>query len=203
MPTTNPRPNRPQAVPRLGQPPPPRVAAAAPFQRSVIRESRAIWGLDAPIPVIGAQFQQESGWRPTICSPYACGLAQFTPSTAAWISRAYPGSLAGADVFNPAWAIRALVRYDRHLFDRVPPAATECDQWAFTLSAYNGGLGWVARDAALCDAAAGCDGRRWFRNVELHSKRSKAAMRENRGYPRRILFNQEPYTMWGRSITCN
>lgn len=188
------------ALPAAAQEPP---RAALAYRDTLIREARFTWGLDAPVPVMAAQIAQESGWRADVCSPFACGLTQFTPGTARWIAALYP-RLAQADVFNPGWAIRALVTYDRHLYDRVPAAASDCDRWAFALSSYNGGLGWVNRDTRLCTAMTGCDGTRWFYNTETRNAgRSAAAWTENRGYPRRILFNQEPYARWGEAVTCD
>lgn len=170
------------------------------YRDTLIRESRFTWGLDAPVPVMAAQMQQESHWDPAICSAYACGLAQFTPATARWISKAYPGLETG-DVFNIGWAIRALVVYDHHLYERVPPAATDCDRWAFALSSYNGGLGWLQRDVRMT-VRAGKNGKIWAGNVALYSPRGKAAKVENRGYPRKILNNEATYAGWGRSLSC-
>ena len=92
-----------------------------------------------------AQLQAESSWRPTASSGVADGLAQFTPGTAAWISRAYP-ELGPPAPFSPRWALRALVIYDQHLFDRITGTATDCDRWGMVLVAYNGGGGWPQRD---------------------------------------------------------
>jgi soluble lytic murein transglycosylase-like protein len=170
------------------------------YQRDVIRNARVVWGLDAPVPVFAAQIHQESRWRSDARSPYASGLAQFTPATAGWIADAFPGELRDAQPLNPAWAIRALVRYDRYLWDRVS-GATVCDRWAFTLSGYNGGPGWVPRDRKLA-AQGGADPQRWFGHVELYNAgRREDFFRENRGYPRRILIVLQPlYTGWGTTV---
>lgn len=170
------------------------------YQRDLVRNARAVWGLDAPIATFAAQIHQESGWRPDVSSKYAHGLAQFTPATADWIGGAY-SDVGAADPFNPSWALRALVRYDKHLYDR-NTGASECDRWAFTLSAYNGGQGWVVRDRKLA-AAAGADPQRWWGHVERYSGRAKWAITENRGYPRRILLVLQPrYAAWGPAIDC-
>ncbi len=170
------------------------------YQRQLMREAQAVWGLKAPIALFAAQIHQESGWRADARSKFAGGLAQFTPDTAAWIGSAYK-DLAGAEPFNPSWAMRAMVRYDRHLFDRIE-AVSPCDQWAMTLSAYNGGLGWLKRDKALT-LRAGLDPLRWWENVELHSPRADWAIRENRGYPRRIMLDlQSRYHRWGAAVPC-
>lgn len=177
--------------------------ASLPYQRGLTRAARAVWGLEAPVPAMAAQIEQESAWSATAQSAYAQGLAQFTPSTAAWISGAYPSSLKANQPFNPAWALRALVQYDFWLAARAG-AADECHGWAMLLSAYNGGLGWLNRDKNLCAAETSCNERLWFGNVELYTARSAAAMRENRAYPRRILLtNQAHYDDWGRTIRCS
>lgn len=175
---------------------------ALPYQRALTGTARQVWGLDAPVAVFGAQIHQESGWRRDARSKFAGGLAQFTPDTATWIGSLYRDELGAADPFNPSWAMRALVRYDKHLFDRVEAAATPCDRWAFTLSGYNGGSGWVARDRRLAELV-GADPGRWWGNVELHSPRADWAMKENRGYPRRILLVLQPaYARWGPGVVC-
>ena len=178
--------------------------ASLEYKRDVIREARAVWGLDAPVALFAGQIEQESAWRPKVCSPFACGLAQFTPATADWISGAYPETLGERQPFNPQWAIRALVTYDRRIHDgSAVPSASECDRFGFLLSGYNGGPGWVGRDRRLCGSAPGCESDRWFGHVEKHSGRAVWAMKENREYPRRILFQRQfNYEKWGRTVKC-
>ena len=164
------------------------------------RNARAVWGLDAPVATFASQVHQESRWRPDAVSPVgAQGIAQFMPATADWIAQAYP-ALAERQPFNPSWGLRALVTYDRHLWDRVK-ASSECDRMAMTLSAYNGGLGWVWRDQKLA-TANGADSSRWFGQVErFNAGRHAAAFKENRGYPRLILLTYEPRYIaagWGK-----
>ena len=171
--------------------------SALPYRNTLIREARAEWGLSAPVAVFAGQIEQESGWNPRACSAYACGLAQFTPATAADIAP----RLNGNDVFNPAWAIRALVLYDHDLYGEVDFATRACDRWAFTLSAYNGGLGNVRKDMALCTAS--CDPSLWFGMVALRSSRNPLAFRENRAYPANILYKRQlGYTSWGAKVQC-
>lgn len=99
---------------------PPRVAMK--YRADLVRSARLVWGLDAPVAVMAAQVHQESGWRPDARSAYAHGLAQFTPDTAEWIA-GQDAALAGADTGNPVWALRALARYDKWLYDRIPAAS--------------------------------------------------------------------------------
>lgn len=180
--------------------------AALRYQRTLTAEARLQWGLDAPVPVLAAQINQESRWRERACSAFACGLAQFTPPTAKWISGVYPKELGRNDVYNPEWAIRAMVRYDHLLGGAIlgTPVGSDCDLWAFTLSAYNGGLGWLDRDRLECRSAGRgvCDPSVWFGQVEHYTHRSDSARRENRRYPLLILAGQEPYRAWGQPIFC-
>ena len=179
------------------------------YHRELVRQARLVWGLDAPVARFAAQIHQESAWRPNAESPYAQGLAQFTPETAEWISGIY-GELAEAAPFSPRWALAALVRYDHWLLKRVSERSDgkgplpACDRWAMTMSAYNGGLGWVKRDRKLA-AEAGADSNRWWGEVEHHTGRADWAAKENREYPRRILRRWEPIyaaANWGGRPVC-
>lgn len=174
---------------------PPR--AAVPYRADLIRNARAVWGLDAPVAVFAAQIHQESAWRPqAVSAAGAQGLSQFMPATSEWIAGLYPELTANAP-FNPAWSLRALVQYDHWLHARVR-AVDDCERIAMVLSAYNGGLGWVQRDQRLA-ASKGLDRGRWFDQVEtVNAGRSAANWRENRDYPRRILHVHQPrYISWG------
>ena len=178
---------------RAAQPP----QAALQYRDDVIRNARLEWGMAAPVADFAAQLHQESGWRPDAVSPVgAQGLAQFMPATADWISQLMPG-LNSREPFNPAWAIRALVSYDRWLWQRVS-ATDSCERMAMALSGYNGGLGWVQRDKRLA-SQQGLDSTRWFGHVAtVNAGRSTANWRENRHYPQRILHELAPrYLTWG------
>lgn len=166
-------------------------AAALRHRAELTRNARSIWGLAAPVATFAAQVHQESGWRANVKSPVgARGMAQFMPATAEWISGLVP-ELAANEPFNPSWALRALVTYDKWLWDRIE-AATACERMALALSGYNGGLGWVRRDAKVA-AGRGLAPDRWWGHVEaVNAGRSEANWRENRGYPRRILRELGP-----------
>lgn len=159
------------------------------YRAAVERAAGAQFGLDAPVARIAAQIHAESGWRPKAASAYAQGLAQFTPETAKWLPSVCP-EVGEPDPWDAAWSIRAVACYDHYLYTRVG-GTTECDQWAFTLSSYNGGLEWLRRDQQRA-SAYGADPARWFSSVELRSARSAAARAENRDYVRRILLDLEP-----------
>ena len=176
--------------------------AALKYRSEIIRAARCEAGLSAPVAVFAAQVEQESGWNPEARSVVgASGLGQFMPATARDLGRSRP-DLGPAIPTNPGWALRALVAYDLVNLKRVR-AAAPADTWAMTLAAYNGGLGWVYRDAALA-SRQGLDPLRWWDNVELaNAGRSLAAKRENTGYPRAILLKRQPkYQAWGPGVDC-
>ena len=178
-------------------------ADAARYKRDLIRVSHAECGLDAPVATFAAQIHQESRWRTDARSPVgALGLAQFMPGTSKWIAGTYPDRLDGNQPYNPMWALQALVIYNRWHYQRIP-AQTDCDRWAFTLSAYNGGLGWVQRDKKKA-AAQGLDASRYWGSVEyVNAGRSAANFKENRGYPERIINRWQPLYQdagWGGGV---
>lgn len=169
------------------------------YRALLIREARVVWGMDAPVATFAAQIHQESMWRADAVSRAgAQGLAQFMPATARWLPSVAPRT--GDPLpLNPSWSIRAMLEYDRWLYQRIP-AAPVCDRWAMTLSAYNGGLGWLRRDRALA-AEYGLDSSRWEHVKLVNAGRSAASYRENRGYPDRILNRWTPVYRaagWGR-----
>ena len=182
--------------------------AALQYRGQIVREARAVWGMDAPVSVFAAQIHTESWWRnDTVSSVGAQGLAQFMPATARWLPSVAPETGKPAP-FNPAWSLRACVTYDRWLWNRLSPmragSLTTCDRMAFTLSAYNGGLGWVGRDRSLA-ARTGRDPDRWFGNVAgMNAGRSKSAIKENRRYVTLIFQRQSAYIAagWGPGVEC-
>ena len=105
------------ATAALAQVPP----EAARYRQALLRAAHAQWGLQAPVAALAAQVHQESAWNPQAVSRVgARGLAQFMPATARWWCERE--GIGGADCLphNPAWALRALVGYDKHLYDRAP-----------------------------------------------------------------------------------
>ena len=157
------------------------------YKREIIRAGRNVWGMEAPTATMAGQIHQESRFRADARSPVgAVGLTQFMPSTARWIQGAYPAELAG-DVLSPDWGIRALARYDRHLWERLS-GIDACERMAFVLSAYNGGEGWVRRRKARSDSPEVC----LFKTCDINPGITPANQRENAGYPRRILITLEP-----------
>lgn len=174
-------------------------AAALQYRSLLIRTAHAGWGMDAPVAVFAAQVHQESAWRPEAVSHVgAQGLAQFMPATSRWIATQAP-ELATPQPYNPAWALRALVTYDRWLYHRTPTRYTPYERMWVALRGYNGGLGHWQQEAASTglaqpsraqvDAACGS-----ARRAAVHCK-------ENLGYPHRILVVIQPrYLQWGPGL---
>lgn len=174
---------------------PPR--AALKHRADLVRIAHAEWGLDAPVAALAAQVHQESGWNPEAVSKVgAQGMAQFMPETTRWWCGLSNTPAAACIPTNPTWALRALVGYDRWLFDRVR-GPSEFDRLWAALRAYNGGLGhWQAEakyaggySRQAVDAACGS------------ARRAVTHCAENLGYPRRILLVlQLRYLGWGRGV---
>ena len=174
-------------------------SAAAHYRMDLTRAAHSQWGLDAPVASLAAQVHQESGWHPQAVSRVgATGLAQFMPGTAAWWCSMHPAQDCTPN--NPTWALRSLVGYDYYLFARVQ-GIDACNRFAFALSAYNGGLGWVNRDRLLA-SGKGLDALAWWDSVEgVNAGRTAANWRENRDYPRAILRRTTPLYVaagWGQ-----
>lgn len=143
--------------------------------------------MDAPTATFAGQIHQESMFRADARSGAgAIGIAQFTVPTQRWIQGAYPIELAG-DVLSPEWGIRALVRYDRHLWERVE-ALDGCERMAFALAGYNGGEGWVRKRKRLSDNPEVC----LFATCTINPGIKPSNQVENEGYPKRILLTLEP-----------
>lgn len=161
------------------------------YRYKLQREVIARFGEPSSVARIAAQVHQESRWRADARSPYAEGLAQFTPATGAWLSADVCPEIGPPDPWSADWSVRAVVCYDAWLYARVADAATPCDRWAFALGSYNGGLANLRRDQRRA-SANGADPAQWFDQVERFSARAHWAFVENRDYVRRILTLLEP-----------
>lgn len=178
------------------------------YKRALIGEARHAFGLKAPISSFAAQIHQESFWTAHAESRVgAQGMAQFMPGTAKWIVRLYP-ELWPAHPYSPRWAIRAMVRYDRHLWDvvwrqhEIKPV-DDCHTFAMVLSSYNGGSGWLDKRRKRSEHPGLCfdvGHRRGSCSINPGIKPSN--QKENAGYSYRILKELEPRYLvhgWGRA----
>ncbi len=171
--------------------------AAEIYRRELIGEARFAFGLNAPIALLAGQISQESAWRPDVCSAYACGLSQFTARTAKWIAETH-APLGPPAPLDPHWAIRAMVTYDKSLYDAVKPAKTDCDRWKFTLSDYNGGSNWRIKRQAMSPQPGDFSISSAFNPGVLPSNQ-----KQNEQYPFRIVYNWQPiFTSWNGPLIC-
>lgn len=174
------------------------------YRRYVEQAAAEEWGVDGSPARLAAQIHQESSWNPKARSPVGAeGLAQFMPSTGAWIAEAFPDKLGQFDPWDPQQAALAAAVYDAWLVKR-NPGTTQCDSWAFGLSAYNGGEKRLHQEMQLAERR-GLDAGTWFGAVSGQRSRSEAAWRENRGYVQRILRVLEPAYLdagWSGKAVC-
>lgn len=182
------------AAPACAQPIP---AAAHKYRAELTRAAHGQWGLDAPIAALAAQVHQESGWQPNAVSRVgAAGMAQFMPSTAAWWCERNCLTPEQCQPTNPTWALRALVGYDRYLFDRTPARYSEHDRLWVALRGYNGGLGHWSAEAVSTGLAQPT--RKQVDAACGQARRHRLHCPENLGYPHRILSVLQPrYATWG------
>lgn len=168
--------------------------AAWQYQKPILRANWTYHGTDQYVAATAAQIHQESLWRARAQSPVGAeGLTQFMPATARGESRRCGLGLPAP--FDPDWAIQAQSCYMAYLVRRNPEFRPGCQRYAAALSGYNGGQGNVNRQRRKWAAYTHHDARHgasWFNGVENYRVRSKAAHRENRGYPRRILLELTP-----------
>jgi soluble lytic murein transglycosylase-like protein len=190
------------------QPAPPLLppAAAARYRAELVRAAHGQWGLTAPVALLAAQVHAESAWQPQAVSRVgARGLAQFMPATATWWCAAQRTAAADCVPENPTWALRAMVGYDRWLFERLAAAGEEPDRLWAMLRAYNGGLGHWQAEAR--NAAGGGTARPTRAAVDAAcgtARRHVSHCAENLGYPHRIMRVLQPrYSGWGRVVAVN
>lgn len=138
------------------------------------------------------QIEQESGCDAGITAfDGGMGLGQFMPSTAEWIHekedalKEFP-----LNPYDPKWAIRALILYDRWCYDN-----TLCKGWYYAFRAYNGGLGILNREIRL---AQSCDKEtvKSFcsrKIIKLKNGKTLNMCDVNISYPERIFQKSEKY----------
>jgi soluble lytic murein transglycosylase-like protein len=161
--------------------------AAHQYRQQYSRIVRSEWGLNGPVASLAAQISQESQWDCRAVSRVgARGCAQFMPTTATWIGEV-DSRLKAGDLSSPTWAFRAQAVYMKWLHDRVKGSAP-CEQMAFAMSAYNGGLGWVYRRQKISSRPGVCLGA----TCDINPGVTPASQHENARYPQRILRELEP-----------
>lgn len=170
--------------------------AALKYRSILTREAHAEIGINAPIPMLAAQIEQESGWRVNVTAwDNGRGLAQFMDGTASDIARLYP-ELGPPMPYSPLWAIRALIKYDLHIYNRIK-GKDACQRWGAALKGYNAGYGYVLQAQKISP-----DPGIWFELTEYVKTRQSAKNFEySRLYPRWILFKRQAnYDGWGQLV---
>lgn len=176
--------------------------AAARYRSELTRAAHSQWGLDAPVALLAAQVHQESGWNPQAVSRVgAAGLAQFMPATATWWCGRAGTAAADCTPTNPAWALRAMVGYDRYLWGQLASAGDAPARWWATLRSYNGGLGHWQAEARVALRTAGSATQPAIDAACGLARRHPSHCPENLGYPRRIMVVLQPrYQTWGAMV---
>lgn len=169
------------------------------YKRMLIGYAYNLWGRDAPVAALAAQIHQESYWNKNAKSPYACGLAQFTPATMEWMAERFNVTVGPGSCGDASWQLRAQVEYMEYLTLRAQ-GDTACDKFRIALRGYNGGEGWIQRDQALAKKSGKNAGSADVL-AAFNAGRSKAAFEENVTYDKRIVFLHQPlYRTWGKTI---
>lgn len=166
------------------------------YRPALTREAQAVYGIGAPVPALAGQMRQESGCRADVTAwDNGRGLAQFMDPTARQVSKSFP-ELGAPDPYNPKWAMRAMVRYDYWLYQRVK-GGYPCERWGAVFKGYNAGLGYVQRAQRASPKPDV-----WFNATEnINAGQSENNFAYSRRYPHLILFKHQPlYSSWGTAL---
>lgn len=78
--------------------------------------------------------------------------------------------------YNAVYQLRTLVLMNRFNYGKITGSSTCYDHLAFAFAAYNGGLGGLLSDRAMCRATKGCNPGIWFDHVATTSKKTKKSV---------------------------
>lgn len=176
-------------------------ANAAIYRIQLRTEAQRVWRLDAPIPVLAAQVQQESAWRPAVTAwDGGQGFAQFMPATLRWACAKFKPDLAGepCDAYRPRVAFRLQAAYMKHLYAGVGKFDDACSRIGFALMDYNSGAGWRVKRQARSRAP----GDVWVTR-SINPGVTAANQRVAEDYPVRVLRLYTPRYVaagWGRGV---
>jgi murein DD-endopeptidase MepM/ murein hydrolase activator NlpD len=118
------------------------------YEPLLLRAAQTCPGITAPL--LAAQLEAESGWKPRAISPVgAQGLAQFMPAT--WASEGLDGDGDGRrDPFHPDDAIASQASFMCKLLGAVTAdTSLTGDRLDLALAAYNAGVGAVRRHGGV------------------------------------------------------
>lgn len=176
------------------------VPANANLYRIQMRtEAQRVWGVNAPVPTLAAQIEQESAWRSSVTAwDGGQGFAQFMPATLKWACREFRDALTGepCDAYRPRVAFRLQAAYMRHLHDQVDEYDDACSHMGFALMDYNSGAGWRIKRQDRSPVP----GNVWITR-HINPGVSAANQRIAEDYPLRVLKHHAPRYVragWGR-----
>lgn len=177
------------------------------------RELNTHWPTVSTKSVFAAQVQQETCsslkskkcWSPTAelktSREYGFGLGQITITSkfnnfteARKLDRSLKDWV-WENRYNPEYQLRTMVLSDKFNYGKFTWAGGEHDRLAFSFAAYNGGIGGVLSDRAICRTVSGCDQSRWFGHVEHTSNKARVSQKGygqgffqiNRAYVKNIM----------------
>ena len=167
----------------------------------LLSEKTTYWNDLRLVSIMGAQIEQEtcvSLKSKTCWSPNAelktsretgGGFGQITKAYNAnggirfdvlqQLLNKYPNELKGYSWSNfkdPRLSMRAYVLMIRDTTRSIKNTSTQLDQFAFALSAFNGGSGGLRSDILSCRAKVNCNSTKWFGNVETSGLKSKMVL---------------------------
>jgi len=185
-----------------------------PYKQLIITEIDDQWPTLPIKSVVPSQIEQETCysarhkkcWSPyselKTSREYGFGLGQITVTTRFnnfLEAKKLDASLSDwkwENRYNSQYQIRTLLLMDRFNYGKFNWADNEHERIAFTIAAYNGGIGGVLSDRKVCIATTGCNPNVWFDEVEHTSRKAKTP---SRGYGKSFFEINREYV---RNIMC-
>lgn len=93
--------------------------------------------------------------------------------------------------YNAQFQLRTMLLMDKFNYGKFTWASSQRERMAFSFAAYNGGVGGVLSDRAVCRTTSGCNPDAWFGHVEHTSKKAKVA---SKGYGKSFFEINRLYT---------
>jgi membrane-bound lytic murein transglycosylase MltF len=170
------------------------------YRDTVIRFTHLYLPAAVPPAWVAGQIHQESRWHAGARSRVgAAGLLQIMPATAKDIARTC--QLPGFDPLNPRQAVQGGICYDGQLWrlvGRLLPGWTSTvqDRWWLTTRSYNGGAGWLQKEAAMLRSLELTGGPAVWLGSVCREFRPAVSCDENLTYPIRIRDWARLYQGW-------
>jgi len=148
--------------------------------------------MSAPVHFFMGQIEQESSCDESATAfDGGMGLGQFMPQTAKQMHTKYK-ELQEFDFnpYDPRWNIRAMILYDKELYDNLP-----CVGWYFAFRAYNGGLGSLKKEIASAHSCNKTEVEKCCKRkiIKLKNGSLLDMCRVNIEYPKLILKRSKKY----------